>query len=221
MKKKKKIKIIKLVVVAFFIITVSIILRVYKITTVNEIISIIRDRKEIAALVYLVLFTFLPTFFMPVTVLAIATGAVFGFLAASFYTFVGAFLNSSLTFFISKYFAYDIINDYLDNKYKDEYEKLKKNTKGRDGFVLNLILRLLPIAPFTLFNYLCGAAGYDYKIFITSTLLGILPGMFCYVNIGASSIDGLTPRLVASISVLIAFLVLTTFLAKKYYYKKR
>ena len=220
MKKKKKIKIIKLVIVLILIITVSIILRVNKITNVNEIISIIRDRKEIAALVYLVLFTFLPTFFMSVTVLAIAAGAVFGFLAASFYTFVGAFLNATFTFFISKYFAYDIINDYLDNKYKDEYEKLKKNTKGRNGFVLNLILRLLPIAPFTLFNYLCGAAGYDYKIFILSTLLGILPGMFCYVNIGASSIDGLTPRLVASISVLIAFLVLTTFLAKKYYYKK-
>ena len=220
MKKKKQIKIIKLVIVLILIITVSIILRVNKITTVNEIISIIRDKKEVAALVYIMLFTFLPTFFMPVTVLAIAAGAVFGFLAASFYTFVGAFLNATLTFFISKYFAYDIINDYLDNKYKDEYEKLKKNTKGKNGFILNLILRLLPIAPFTLFNYLCGAAGYDYKIFILSTLLGILPGMFCYVNIGASSIDGLTPRLVASISVLIAFLVLTTFLAKKYYYKK-
>ena len=220
MKRKKQIKIIKLVIVLVLIITISIILRVNKITTVNEIISIIRDRKEVAALVYIMLFTFLPTFFMPVTVLAIAAGAVFGFLDASFYTFVGAFLNATLTFFISKYFAYDIINDYLDNKYKVEYEKLKKNTKGKNGFILNLILRLLPIAPFTLFNYLCGAAGYDYKIFITSTLLGILPGMFCYVNIGASSIDGLSSRLVASISVLIAFLVLTTFLAKKYYYKK-
>ena len=102
MNKKKKIKIIKLVIVLVLIITVSIILRVNNITTVNEIISIIRDRKEIAALVYLVLFTFLPTFFMPVTVLAIAAGAVFGFLAASFYTFVGAFLNATLTFFISK-----------------------------------------------------------------------------------------------------------------------
>ena len=155
MNKKKQIKIIKLAVVIILIITVSIILRVYKITTVNEIISIIRDRKEVAALVYIMLFTFLPTFFMPVTVLAIAAGAVFGFLAASFYTFVGAFLNATLTFFISKYFAYDIINDYLDNKYKDECEKLKKNTKGKNGFVLILILRLLPIAPFTLFNYLC------------------------------------------------------------------
>lgn len=220
MKKDKKNKTIKLVIVAFLIITVAIVLRVNNITTVNEIIGIIRDKKEIAALVYIMLFTILPIFFMPVTVLAIAAGAVFGFFAASIYTFVGAFLNATLTFFISKYFAYDIINDYLDNKYKDEYEKLKKNTKGKNGFVLNLILRLLPIAPFTLFNYLCGAAGYDYKIFILSTLLGILPGMFCYVNIGASSIDGLTLSLVASISVLIAFLVLTTFLAKKYYYKK-
>jgi len=220
MKKKKKIKIIKLVIVLIFIIAVSIILRVNKVTSVNEIISIIRDKKEIASIIYIMLFTFLPTFFMPVTVLAIAAGAVFGFLAASFYTFVGAFLNSSLTFFISKYFAYDIINDYLDNKYKKEYEKIKMNTKGRDGFVLILVLRLLPIAPYTMLNYLCGAAGYDYKIFILSTLLGIIPGMLCYVNIGASSIDGFTPKLAISISILLAFIILTTFLAKKYYYKK-
>lgn len=220
MDKKRKIKIIKLVIVLILIITVSIILRVNNVTTVNEIISIIRENKEVGAISYILLFTFLPTFFMPVTVLAIAAGAVFGFLPASLYTFIAAFLNSSLTFFISKYYAYDIINDYLDNKYEDEYEKIKKNTKGRDGFILILVLRLLPIAPYTMLNYLCGAAGYDYKIFITSTLLGIIPGMLCYVNIGASSIDGLTPRLAASISVLIAFLILTTFLAKKYYYKK-
>ena len=220
MKVEQKIKIIKLVLVVIAIVAISLVLKFNKVSSVSEIIDLIRNSGRVGIITYILLFTFLPTFFIPVTVLAISAGAVFGFWQASLYTFVGAFLNSSLTYVISKYFAYDLINDYANSKYSVEYEKLKKNTKGRDGFILMIVLRLLPLVPYTLLNYLSGVVGYDYKIFISSTLLGIIPGMLCYVNIGASSINGFSPKLVVSISILLVFMILTTILAKKYYYKK-
>ena len=219
MKMEQKIKIIKLVIISSIIIIVSIIFRFSKITNVNEIIDIIRNSGSVGAMMYILLFTFLPTFFIPVTVLAISAGAVYGLWVASLYTFIGSFLNSTLTYIISKYFAYDLINNYAQDKYSAEYEKLKDNTKGKKGFILVLVLRLLPIAPFTLLNYLSGAVGCDYKIFITSTLLGIIPGIFCYTNIGANAIHGFSPQLVISTSILLVFLILTTVIAKKYYYK--
>lgn len=220
MKAERKIKIIKLILVIVAIIAISLVLKFSKVSSVSEIIDLIRNSGRIGIITYILLFTFLPTFFIPVTVLAIAAGAVFGFWQASLYTFIGAFLNSTLTYVISKYFAYDLINDYANSKYSTEYEKLKKNTKGKDGFILMLVLRLLPLAPYTLLNYISGVVGYDYKIFIVSTLLGIIPGMLCYVNIGANSLDGFSPQLVISISILIVFLIVTTILAKKYYNKK-
>lgn len=219
MKAELKIKIIKLVLVIVAIIAISIVLKLNKVSSVSEIIDLIRNSGKIGIITYIALFTFLPTFFVPVTVLAISAGAVFGFWQASLYTFIGAFLNSTLTYVISKYFAYDLINDYANSKYSTEYEKLKKNTKGKDGLILMMVLRLLPLVPYTLLNYISGVVGYDYKVFIVSTLLGIIPGMLCYVNIGASSINGLSPKLVLSISILIAFLIITTVLAKKYYNK--
>lgn len=220
MKAERKIKIIKLILVIVAIIAISLVLKFSKVSSVSEIIDLIRNSGRIGIITYILLFTFLPTFFIPVTVLAIAAGAVFGFWQASLYTFIGAFLNSTLTYVISKYFAYDLINDYANSKYSTEYEKLKKNTKGKDGFILMLVLRLLPLAPYTLLNYISGVVGYDYKIFIVSTLLGIIPGMLCYVNIGANSLNGFSPQLVISISILIVFLIVTTIFAKKYYNKK-
>lgn len=220
MKFEQKIKIIKLVLVIVAIIAISIIIKLSKVSSASEIIELIRNSGSVGIITYILLFTFLPTFFVPVTILAISAGAVFGFWQASLWTFIGAFFNSTITYVISKHFAYDLINDYANSKYSNEYEKLKKNTKGKDGFILMMVLRLLPLVPYTLLNYISGVVGYDYKVFITSTLLGIIPGMLCYVNIGASSINGFSPKLVLSISILIAFLIITTVLAKKYYNKK-
>lgn len=219
MKMERKIKIIKLVIISLIIIITSVIFKFSKITSVNEIMEIIRSSGSVGTMMYILLFTFLPTFFIPVTVLAISAGAVFGLWQASLYTFIGAFFNATLTYVLSKYFAYELVDDYAKSKYSVEYERLKNNTKGKKGFTLILVLRLLPIAPFTLLNYLSGAVGCDYKIFITSTLLGIIPGIFCYTNIGANAIHGFSPQLIISVSILLAFLILTTLIAKKYYYK--
>ena len=220
MKVEQKIKIIKLVLAILAIIIISVVLKLSNVSSVAEIIELIRSSGRVGIIVYILLFAFLPTFFIPVTILAISAGAVFGFWQASLWTFIGAFFNSTLTYIISKYFAYDLINDYASAKYSVEYEKLKKNTRGKEGFILMMVLRLLPLVPYTFLNYLSGVVGYDYKIFITSTLLGIIPGMLCYVNIGASSINGFSPKLVVSISILLVFMILTTILAKKYYNKK-
>ena len=220
MKTEQKIKIIKLLIISLLIIIVSIVFKFSKITSVNEIIHLIKTSGRIGIIVYVLLFTFLPTFFMPVTILAISAGTVFGLWQASLWTFLGAFLNATLTYTLSKYFAYELVNDYAKSKYNVEYEKLKNNTNGKNGFTLMLVLRLLPIAPFTLLNYLSGAVGYDYKIFITSTLLGIIPGIFCYTNIGASAVQGFSLKLAVSISILLVFLIVTSIIAKKYYYKK-
>ena len=219
MKMEQKIKIIKLVIVGSIVIIISLIFKFSKITSINEIIYLINTSGKVGIIAYILLFTILPVFFVPVTVLAISAGAVFGWWQACLYTFIGSFLNSTLTFFISKHFAYDLVNDYANSKHSVEYEKLKDNTKGKKGFILILVLRLLPIAPFTLLNYLSGAVGFDYKIFIVSTLLGIIPGIFCYTNIGANAIHGFSPQLIISISISLVFLILTTVIAKKYYYK--
>ena len=52
-------------------------------------------------------------------------------------------------------------------------------------------------------------------------MLGIIPGMLCYVNIGANSINGWSKELFIAISIFLAFSISTSFIAKKYFSEKK
>lgn len=215
----KKIKLIKIIIFSVLMICMIIFIRLHNLTNLNQLKEILIENKLNAPIIYILLFSILPTFFVTVTILAIAAGAMFGFINASIYTFIGAFINSSLTYLISKYVAYDYINDLALTKYPDLYFKLKNKMQGSEGFILMLTMRLLPMFPFTLLNYVSGVVGFEYKIFITSSLIGIIPGMLCYVNIGANAINGFSKELVIAISIFLAFSLTTSLIAKKLYKK--
>ncbi len=216
----KKIRFIRLVVVSVMIILISIYIKINHIISLDDIINLIKSHGSIGIIIYVLLFSILPTFFVTVTILAIGAGAVFGLFYGSIYTFIGAFINSTITYFISKYLAFDLTNEIATKRYYNIYDKLKRTASGKDGFMFMLILRLLPLIPYTFLNYMSGVVGYNYKIFITSTLLGIIPGMLCYVNVGANSLDGLSPKLMISISILAAFALVSSILAKIFYKNK-
>lgn len=218
-KNKKNANIIKVVLFLIVIAIGFLYLRKSKISESEELKKIILESKEIAPIVYIGLFSILPAFFCPVTILAMAAGYVFGIVPAAIYTFIGAFINSTITYTIGKYVAYDMINEVATKKYGDVYEKLKYRTHGKDGFITMLIVRLLPFVPYTFLNYMSGAIGYDYITFIISSVLGILPGIFIYSNIGTNLIDIGSRDFYLSIIVFVVFLTTTTIIAKKYYSK--
>lgn len=215
--KIKVLYIIKIVLFLVFLIVGIIFLRRNNISDLEELKRIILGSGNIAPLIYIGLFSILPTFFVPVTILAMAAGYVFGILPAAIYTFIGAFINSTITYFIGKYVAYDLINDIADEKYKDVYDRLKEKTRGQEGFIFMLIVRLLPFVPYTFLNYMSGVVGYNYFVFISSSMLGILPGIFIYSNIG-TNIDELGSRnFYISILIFVVFVSITSLIAKKYY----
>lgn len=213
----KTLNIIKLVVFVSLIATISIFIKMHNIANIDDVKRIIVDAGSLGPLVYIILFTILPTLFVTVTILAIAAGFAFGFVSASIYTFIGAFFNCTLTYFVAKYFAYDFIKDIVCVKYNNIYEIIEKKTSGKEGFVFMMMLRLLPFIPYTFLNYMSGVVGYDYFIFITSTIVGIGPGVFIYVNIGAN-LDGIgSIRFYVAIALLFILAIITTIIGKKMY----
>lgn len=220
MKKDKRIiNILKISIFIIILLAGAIFLRYSGIENLQELEMIIQNSGSLAPLIYIALFSILPTFFMPVTILAMAAGYVFGILPAGIYTFIAAFINSTLTYFLGKYVAYDFINDLANEKYLDVYNKLKEKSNGKEGFIFMLIVRLLPFVPYTLLNYMSGAVGFNYLVFISSSMLGILPGIFIYTNIGTNlSVIG-TKNFYISILIFVIFVSITTIIAKKYYGK--
>ena len=214
---KRFFNIIKVSCLILLIVIGSLLIRKSGINNLYELEKVIKGSGQIAPIIYIVLFSILPTFFIPVTILAMASGYVFGRLNAGIYTFIGAFINSNLTYFIGRYFVYDLINEIANEKYRDIYSKLKIKSSGRDGFIFMVIVRLLPFVPYTLLNYMSGAVGFNYMVFISSSMLGILPGIFIYTNIGTNLSTIGSKDFYISIIIFIVFITITTLIAKKYY----
>src|SRR4029077_18871969 len=62
---------------------------------------------------------------------------------------------------------------------------------GRQGFKMVFLTRLSPAFPFNFLNYLFGVTAVKTGAYVLANLLGMLPGMFLYVYIGAAARDAL------------------------------
>ena len=94
---------------------------------------------------------------------------------------------------------------------------------GEKGFRVVLLLRLSPVVPFSLLNYALGATRVRFWTYVGASVLGMLPGTFLYVSLGAAATSaaqlrgaraGLVP-LVVGLAATIAVVVLLTVIARR------
>lgn len=55
----------------------------------------------------------------------------------------------------------------------------------RRGLAAMIGVRLVPVVPFTVFNYACGLTGISTRNYLLGTVFGIVPGTAAYVALGA------------------------------------
>lgn len=198
-----------IVIISFFVI---------KYLPLEKVRSIIQSGGAFAPLIYILLFSILPIFFFPVPVLALAAGLAFGVWKGSFYTIIGASINCILMYLIAKYIWKEQVDKYLD---KHLSEDVKKRIASKDtdiGFYL-FVLRLTPIIPYNLINYMSGLLDINLKSYIIISILGIMPGTAVYLNMGDKAINYKSKEFVLSVIIMIALIALSSLLTK--YLKKK
>ena len=100
---------------------------------------------------------------------------------------------------------------FENDKLKNIQELLKDN-----GFLMILLLRLIPLFPFDLISYGAGLTKISYKDFALGTLIGTIPGILVFVNLGAQWITFNKTSIYLSVSLLILFIIASVFLKKIY-----
>lgn len=159
-------------------------------------------------LVFIGLYAFSTAAFLPGSPFTIAGGYVFGPFWGTLYTVVGATIGAVLGFLIARYVAGAQVHEFVDKRLpavKNMYDKLE--TKG---FATVLVLRLLPIFPFTGLNYALGLTSVKLRSYFLATLLGIIPFTFVYSYFG----DSLSGGTVAGVVGAIVLIVIATLIAK-------
>lgn len=168
-----------------------------------------------APVLYIGLFILLPTFFFPVAVLALAGGLLFGLWWGSVYTFIGAVLNCALMFLLARYVGRSQVQRLVEQKLSPQWQRRLQMADGKEGFLLLIILRLIPAVPYNLINYTFGLTGISFSSYLLASAIGIIPGTFAFINIGDKTLEVGSPSFWIAIGLLVLLLVVTGLLGKK------
>lgn len=109
---------------------------------------------------------------VPVTLMTLATVVVFGLWPGYVYALSGCLLSGAVTYGIGRILGRNTVRRIAGSRV-DAFNR----SATRHGFVTVLIVRILPIAPFTIVNLVVGASGIRFQDFIGGTLLGMMPGL--------------------------------------------
>lgn len=168
-----------------------------------------------APVLYIGLFVLLPAFFFPVAVLALAGGLLFGLWWGSVYTFIGAVLNCAMMFLLARYVGRSQVQRLVEQKLSPQWQRRLQMADGKEGFLLLIILRLIPAVPYNLINYTFGLTGISFSSYLLASAIGIIPGTFAFINIGDKTLEAGSPSFWIAIGLLVLLLAVTGLLGKK------
>jgi len=115
----------------------------------------------------------------PVTMLILATAAVFGPWWGMVYSTAGVAASAGLMFAVGARFGQDVPKRLLGRR----WEKLRDRLQRR-GLLAMVALRVVPVAPFSLVNLAAGAASIRFVDFALGTLIGMGPGIAAIALLG-------------------------------------
>lgn len=136
-----------------------------------------------SALVFVLGFATATSLGFPGNVMTIVGGAVFGLAWGTIWSLIGATAGAAGAFWLARY----LLHDWAERRFGHHptLNRLKQMI-SHQPFHFVLSVRLNPISPFSLVNFLFGLTPVGLKTYTVSTCLGIAPGTFAYAWLGAS-----------------------------------
>jgi len=109
---------------------------------------------------------------VPVMLLIAVTAAVFGPVAGIAYALAGAVASAATTYAIGRRLGRDTVRRLAGPRLNALSQRL-----ARRGVLAILLVRLLPVAPYSIVNLVAGASHIGWRDFLLGTVLGLSPGI--------------------------------------------
>ena len=125
-------------------------------------------------------YTAASVFLLPVVLLTIASGALWGFALGVLYSMIGAAAGSTCAFFAARYLVRRFVETYVTR-----HPRLAAIDRAveAEGTRLVFLLRMSPLVPFILLNYVLGISRIRFADY-SAGLIGMTPIVAMYVYAG-------------------------------------
>jgi uncharacterized membrane protein YdjX (TVP38/TMEM64 family) len=117
----------------------------------------------------------------PITVLIAATGVVFGPGLGLLYATAGALASAFATYGVGHLLGKDLLRRHAGRAVNRLSRRL-----GEHGIMTVVLLRVVPVAPFTVINLVAGASHVRAVDFLVGSVVGLLPGIVLMTVFGSS-----------------------------------
>ena len=142
---------------------------------------------------------------VPVMLLIAVTALVFGPFPGILYAFAGALASASVTYEIGKRLGRHAVRKVAGQRLNDLSRQL-----GKRGLLAVLLIRLLPVAPYTVINIVAGASHIGWRDYLLGTALGLAPGIvmiMLFVDRAVAAIRSPGPGTLAVLAVIVVGII--------------
>jgi uncharacterized membrane protein YdjX (TVP38/TMEM64 family) len=142
-----------------------------------------------AAVVFSLLYALATVLLVPGAVRTIAAGMLFGLALGALAAWSGAVLGAALAFLIGRHLARSRIEAVTRGN--TSFEAID-DAIGKQGWKIIGLLRLSPLIPFNLSNYVYGITKVGFWPYVLASAIGMVPGTLLYAYLGAAARAGMS-----------------------------
>jgi uncharacterized membrane protein YdjX (TVP38/TMEM64 family) len=136
----------------------------------------------VAAIGAMIAVSFLP---LPAETVAIANGMVFGRAEGFVLTWIGAMIAAMLAFALARSVVRPLVYRFIPAASLARFDRAIE----KRGAPFLLLVRMIPLIPYTVVNYGSGLAPVRFRTFMWTSAIGMAPPIFAFVSIGALMTD--------------------------------
>ena len=119
----------------------------------------------------------------PAWLFALAAGLAFGLVRGGLIVWFSATIAAGIAFLVARYLARHRVEKFAR---KNEKFEAVDRAIAKSGWKVALMLRISPLLPYTIANYLYGLTAIRFVPYMIATAIGIVPMVAVYVSIGAA-----------------------------------
>ena len=138
--------------------------------------------------------------------MSVAGGLFYGVLMGTVYINIGSTVGATMAFLTARY----LIGQWVQKRYHIQMGTFNREI-DRHGTNYLVTLRIVPVLPFFMVNYLAGLTRVSTKKFFLTTSIGIIPGSLIYTFVGKQFSEVRSPEDITSPQLIIALILLGTF----------
>lgn len=160
----------------------------------------------LGVLSFISVYVFVNIWFPAAAILTLLSGFLYGTVLSVIYVDTATTLGALFAFWISRSFA----GNWIQHKWHRQLIGFNRKV-SEGGYVYLLLVRLIPLMPYILVNFLAGLTKVRVRTFIWTTALGSFPGILVFSYAGRHLLSIKSVEQVFTSKVIIAFVLLAVF----------